>query len=152
MARESGSNMDIASIPLFSMLRSRIGYLNQRQELIAQNVANSSTPGFTPKDMKPFTIRQGPGATLALAPASQGESAGGQSSAGMIPLQTLGGGQGGTGSVSAPDGDTRLDGNQVVLEEQMIKMSETRTQYEAAVGIYVKAMNLLQLAAKQPGK
>ncbi len=50
--------MDIASIPLFSMLRSRIGYLNQRQELIAENVANVSTPGFTPKDLKPFTIRQ----------------------------------------------------------------------------------------------
>jgi flagellar basal-body rod protein FlgB len=144
--------MDIASIPLFSMLRSRIGYLNQRQELIAQNVANASTPGFTPRDMKPFTVRQGPGASLALAPASQGESAGGQSSAGMIALPSSGGGQTGVGSIAAPDDESRLDGNQVVLEEQMMKMSETRTQYEAAVGIYVKAMNLLQMAAKQPGK
>ena len=70
----------------------------------------------------------------------------------MIPLRGSGGGQGGIGAVSAPDDEARLDGNQVVLEDQMMKMGETRTQYEAAVGIYVKAMNLLQMAARQPGK
>jgi len=146
--------MDSASVPLFSMLRSRIGYLNQRQELIAQNVANVSTPGFTPKDLKPFTIKQGAGATLALAPAAEGQSAQGDSaSAGMIPLQTSGsGGQQAFGSVAAPDDETKLDGNQVGLEDQMMKMNETRTQYEAAVGIYEKAMNFLQMAAKEPGK
>lgn len=148
--------MDIASIPLFSMLRSRIGYLNQRQELIAENVANVSTPGFTPKDLKPFTIRQsaGAGATLALTPPAQGQSAqgGSGSSAGMIPLPLSGEGQQSFAAVAAPDDQTKLDGNQVGLEDQMMKMSETRTEYEAAVGIYEKAMNFLQMAAKEPGK
>ncbi len=55
-------------------------------------------------------------------------------------------------AVAAPDDETKLDGNQVGLEDQMMKMSETRTQYEAAVGIYVKAMNFLEMAAKEPGK
>ena len=35
-------------IPLFAMLRGKLGYLAQRQRLIAQNVANADTPGFTP--------------------------------------------------------------------------------------------------------
>jgi flagellar basal-body rod protein FlgB len=141
--------MDIASVPLFSMLKSRIGYLNQRQELIAQNVANASTPGFTPHDLKPFTLDQHAGATLALT--SAGGGAGAQTP-GMIPLSDPGGGQSGFKAVDAPDDETKLDGNQVVLEEQMMKMSETRTQYEAAVGVYVKAMNFIQMAAKEPGK
>ena len=46
--------MDIGDIPLFSMLRSRLGYLSERQKLIAQNVANSETPGYAPRDLKPW--------------------------------------------------------------------------------------------------
>ncbi|HVY34860.1 MAG TPA: flagellar biosynthesis protein FlgB [Caulobacteraceae bacterium] len=149
--------MDIQSIPLFSMLRSRIGYLNQRQQLIAQNVANASTPGFTPRDLKPFKVDAGmggsAGSTLALAQVAQGASA---SSAGMISLSGgLSAGPAGEtkyGSVAAPDDETKIDGNQVALEDQMLKMNETRADYEAAVGLYEKAMSFLQMAAKVPGK
>ena len=56
-------------VPLLSMLKDRLSYLNQRQKLIAQNVANSDTPGFRPLDLKPF---KGPSQfaqqTLQLAP------------------------------------------------------------------------------------
>ena len=48
--------MNIDSIPLFSMLRSRLGYLTQRQGLISQNVANADTPGYAPTDLKPFSF------------------------------------------------------------------------------------------------
>jgi flagellar basal-body rod protein FlgB len=142
--------MDIQSIPLFAMLRSRMGYLDQRQQVIAQNVANASTPGFTPKDLKPFTV-QASGTTLALAPVAQTEPG---HMAGVIALD---GGQSAQGSsdykpVNAPDSDTTLDGNQVVLEDEMLKMSQTRSDYDVAVGIYQKAMSFLQLAAQEPGK
>ena len=55
-------------ISIFAMLKSRLGYLSDRQQVIAQNVANSDTPGFTPKDLKPFTLPGAGGAALALAP------------------------------------------------------------------------------------
>jgi flagellar basal-body rod protein FlgB len=42
-------------------------------------------------------------------------------------------------SRSAPDSSTTLDGNSVVLEEQMIKMAESRADYEAAVSFYQKS-------------
>jgi flagellar basal-body rod protein FlgB len=35
-------------IPLFGMLKSRLGYLTERQKLVAQNVANADTPGYRP--------------------------------------------------------------------------------------------------------
>ena len=143
--------MDIQSIPLFSMLRSRIGYLNQRQQLIAQNVANASTPGFTPQDLTPFKVNAGSGAGAGLALASVPHGSTGQSS-GMIQIAMSGGTQSGFKAVNAPDDETRLDGNQVTLEDQMLKMNETRTDYEVAIGIYQKAMSFIQMAAKVPGK
>ena len=51
--------MNIADIPLFSMLRSRLGYLTERERVVAQNIANADTPGFAPKDLTGFT-RPGP--------------------------------------------------------------------------------------------
>ena len=52
----------------------------------------------------------------------------------------------------APDSETTLDGNQVVLEEQMLKMTEARMNYDAAISFYQKSMNLLRMAARPPGR
>ena len=46
--------MDLNGIPLFAALKNKLGYLSEREKVIAQNVANASTPGFTPNDLKPF--------------------------------------------------------------------------------------------------
>lgn len=141
--------MDTSQIPLFAMLRQRLGYLGERQKLIAQNVANADTPGYAPRDLKGFTFS----ATL-------------QSQAGMMmqPSQTSGGHMpGGAGRRSAVaggsfkpakgvDSETTLDGNSVVLEDQMIKMSEARMQYDAAIGFYQKSMALLRMASRPPGR
>ena len=55
-------------------------------------------------------------------------------------------------SDKVPDTETRLDGNSVVLEEQMLKMAESRMAYDAAIGFYQKSMNLLRMAARAPGR
>ena len=48
--------MDISGIPLFAMLRQRLGYEGERQRVIAQNVANADTPGYVGRDLKAFTF------------------------------------------------------------------------------------------------
>jgi flagellar basal-body rod protein FlgB len=81
----------------------------------------------------------------------------------LMPARTdpghmgLGGQAGGAqgqafGPVDAPDSETTLDGNRVVLEDQMMKMTEARLDYDAAIGFYQKSMDLLRLAARPPGK
>ena len=120
--------MAIDDIPLLSMIKGRLGYLNQRQRLIAENVANSDTPGFTPKDLKPFTF-DNPMHLPGSHPARSGwKGAGG------------------------PDSEVTLDGNKVVLEDQMIKMTEARMNYDAAVSFYQKSLGLLRTAVRAPGK
>ena len=65
--------MTLDDIPLFSALRSKLGYLADRQRVIAENVANADTPGYTAQDMRPFSLQSAPmtaaGTLQAVAPA-----------------------------------------------------------------------------------
>ena len=138
--------MDIGDIPLFSMLRGRLGYLSERQKLIAQNVANSETPGFQPKDLKPYDFA----AQMKAAASGAGTVAVTQPGHMLPPGQANGAG-GAFKARAVKDSETTLDGNSVVLEEEMLKMSDARMSYEAAIGFYQKSLNLLRMAARAPG-
>src|SRR5690348_13116673 len=133
--------MTLDDIPVFAMLKSRLSYLAERQQLIAQNVANSDTPGFTPMDLKPFTLPGGQaGAPLALAPVATTLT----SPLHLEPPAQRGLPSGSEKPVVAPDSETTLNGNSVVLEEQMTKMSQARSDYDAAVAFYEQSLALLQ--------
>ena len=55
-------------------------------------------------------------------------------------------------STKAEVSETTLDGNSVSLEEEMMKMTEARMNYDAAISFYQKSMNLLRMAARPPGR
>ncbi len=131
--------MTLDDIPLFGMLKAKLGYDARRQGLIAQNVANSETPGFAPKDLKAFSFEAAMQGGTGMARTQGGHIVGRvKASAASRPI-------------SAPDGEARLDGNQVVLEEQMMKMSEARADYDAAISMYQQSMSMLRTAARKPG-
>ena len=134
-------------VPLLSTLKDRLSYLNQRQKLIAQNVANSDTPGFAPQDLKPFTVSsQTSQAPLQMAPVGVAMTdpahIAGMPTAPATPWNPQ----------AAPDSETRVDGNQVVLEEEMMKMNDARMNFDAAIGFYEKSMGMIQTALRTPGK
>jgi flagellar basal-body rod protein FlgB len=138
-----GAAVSINDIPLFGLLKGRLGYLEQRQRLISQNVANADTPGYVGRDLKAFTFDQ----------AMKSQSGPG----GVTPVRTSAGHLQGTvkptsvwSSRMSPDSETTLDGNSVVLEEQMLKMAEARANHDAAVGFYQKSLNLIRMAARRP--
>lgn len=142
--------MNLAEIPLFSMLRGRMGYLTERQKVIAENVANAETAKFVPNDLKPFSFdarmqaqqmgQAGGGAVMAATQAGH-----------MTPKNERRGLGAQYKTTRSPDSETTLNGNAVVLEEEMIKMSEARMNYDAAISFYQKSMNLLRMAARKPG-
>lgn len=142
--------MDIADIPIFAMLRSRMGYLSERQRVIAENVANASTPSFTPSDLKPFSFTS----KLQAATAGGAASATGVSVTQPGHMQPPGASKVGGATVKAvkkKDSETTLDGNSVVLEEEMMKLTEARMDYDAAVGFYQKSLDILKMATRRPG-
>ena len=139
--------MSFNDIPLLSMLKSRLGYLTERQRVISQNVANSDTPGYAPKELAPFQVHlDSPGVGGPMAPT-------------LAPVTTNPAhmvGAAGAAQTWAPtataDSETRLDGNKVVLEEEMMKMNDARMNYSATIDLYEKSMGMLQLAIRSPGK
>ena len=137
--------MDIGAIPLFQMLKGRLSWLNQRQHVIAQNVANADTPGFTPSDLTPYTFQ---GAMQAQGAGMMAVTAPGHMTPPGVSSSAV---QSNARVVEKPDSETKLDGNSVVLEEEMMKMSQARLDYDAAVGFYQQSLALIQTAAKRPG-
>ena len=44
--------MAIGDLPIFSMMKQRLHWLTERQQVLAENVANANTPGYIAKDLK----------------------------------------------------------------------------------------------------
>ncbi len=134
--------MGLDDIPLFAMLKSKMSYVNARQQVVAQNVANADTPDYTPQDLKPFSF------------AAMAQAAGG----GLIVNQpgqmaiTSPAKTGALKPVDTPDSEARIDGNQVVLEDQMNKLIQSRIDYETAVDFYQQSMSMITTASRAPGK
>jgi flagellar basal-body rod protein FlgB len=141
--------MELGDIPLFAMLKSRLGYLSDRQRLIAENVANANTPGYKSRDLKPFSFE-------AHVQAASGASAVAATPAGVMAVTQPGhmqpkGAPLGAKPVKAPDSEVTLDGNGVVLEDEMVKLTQARMDYDAAIGFYQKSIGLLKMAVRKPG-
>jgi len=139
--------MDIGDIPIFAMLRARMGYLSERQRVIAQNVANASTPGYTPQDLKPFNFKAQVAAASQASAATLTVTQPGH----IQPKSAKSGAAGAIRPIKVQDSETTLDGNSVVLEEEMMKMTQARMDYDAAVGFYQKSLDILKLATRKPG-
>ena len=43
--------MTTQNLGLFQALNAKMNYLDQRQKVLAQNIANANTPGYKPKDL-----------------------------------------------------------------------------------------------------
>lgn len=140
-------------IPLFGMLKSRLGYLTERQKLVAQNVANADTPGYRPTDVKAFSFQaslmnQGAGAVYRGGPSAptSGVQMMATSAAHMAPSNAPSAWR----ATAGADSETTLDGNSVSLEDQMLKMTDARMNYDAAITFYQKSLTMLRMAARKP--
>lgn len=141
--------MNLAEIPLFQMLRGRLGHLSERQRLVAQNVANSDTPGYRASDIKPFTFHvQGAVGGAGAAPTQAVTQAGHM----VAPSSRKGPSGGPFKTTKTQSSETTLDGNSVVLEEEMLKMADARMSYDAAIGFYQKSLGLIRLASRAPSR
>jgi len=129
--------MDLNSLPIFAMMTKRMGWLTKRQEILAQNIANADTPGYRPNDLRPQKFRDllhrtGPGLKLS------------KTSAGHIEQQRRNI-QFRAEQEKEPY-ETAPDGNAVVVEEQLMKVSETQGNYRLATNLYAKHVRMFKIA------
>jgi flagellar basal-body rod protein FlgB len=129
--------MNLPDVPLLSMLRERMTWLHQRQDLLSQNVANADTPGYVARDLKPLDFEKamqdsGSGSSLMTTNARH---------IGISMSHSTS-----FDDVAAPDTEASPNGNAVSLEMEMIKVSDTQAQFQAAANLYAKAMTLMKTA------
>jgi flagellar basal-body rod protein FlgB len=130
--------MDLGRLGLFKLAEQRLGWLDRRQEVLAQNIANANTPGFAARDLTPFAKVMARTAPAGLA----------RTSAQHIAPASSGAMQARPERVAS---ERTHDGNAVRIEDQVARVAETETQHELTVGLYRKYMGLFRIALGRGG-
>ncbi len=133
--------MNLPGIPLFNILRQRMSWLNDRQSVLSQNVANADTPGFEAKDLKPVDFSQLLRRTPVQGNFSPALAVTDPRHIAVSPSQG-----GGFSEMLAADTQANPTGNTVSIEQEMIKVANTQAQYRAASNLYAKAVTMMRTA------
>ena len=126
--------MPITDIPILSMLRQRMEWHQERQRVLAENVANADTPNYRARDLAPPDFSHEMQAALTLD--------------GTNPLHITA--PAGGGSAFAADSSGRYEirprGNSVTHEDEMMKVASNQMDYEAVTSLYTRSLALIKLA------
>jgi len=116
-----------------SLAESRLAWLDTRQRLLSQNVANADTPGFRSSDAVPFRQvldRRRASAAMVTTDASH-----------LTPPRA--------NSLAVQDrrvSERTPNGNAVSLDEQAIRIAETDQAHALAMGLHRKYVGLFRTA------
>ena len=135
--------MEVGDMPLMSMLKERMAWLSRRQDVLTQNVASSDVPGYHARDLKPqdfeatlkHAARQ---SAVSLAVTDPRHISFNRSSNDFSETETA-------------DTQSGPNGNSVSLESQMMKVSQTQAEYQAAANLYAKAITMMKTAIGRGG-
>lgn len=131
--------MDFSNNSLVTLIKQKMAFLSERQSALSQNIANANTPGYKAKDVKAPDFKK---------------LVAGEESSGRLATTHPGhiAGKGGGGSArfkhinQKNTFETTPTGNEVVLDEQMLKMSETAMDYQTTTSVYKKMLDMMRVA------
>ncbi len=131
--------MTTQNLGLFQALNAKMNYLDQRQKVLAQNIANANTPNYRPKDLTKVdfgTVLKGVTSDNGIRPET--------TSAMHMPSPS---------GIDDPDSrkmkktyDVAPTGNAVILEEQMVNTSQTMTDFNLMTSLYQKNINMIRIS------
>jgi flagellar basal-body rod protein FlgB len=132
--------MSISDLPMLSALRTKMQWHQERQRVLAENISNSDTPNFKPRDLVEPKFDRGSGSPVA---GGMGALAMMRTSEGHIQAS------GASDSFKASNRggyETRPSGNTVNLEDEMMKVSANQMDYAAATSLYSRSLGLIKTA------
>jgi len=126
--------MALTDIPILSMLRTRMQWHQDRQRILADNVANADTPNFRAHDLAEpnFDTMASAAAAPILVRTNPGHQAGADDST------TFGRTEGGF--------EIRAAGVGVAPENEMMKVAGNQMDFQAVSMLYTKSLGLLKIA------
>jgi len=132
--------MAITDLPMLSVLRTKMQWHQERQRVLAENVSNSDTPNFKPRDLvEPKFDASGTGPVTGNMPS-------------LSMVRTIAGHIQGAGTCDSFNSHnrggyaTRPAGNAVNLEDEMLKVSANQGDYAAVTALYSRSLGLLKTA------
>ncbi len=120
------------NLDIFAMSSAMARHAGQRQAIVAQNVANADTPGYSARDIPDFRSVYAP--------------AHGEGTQRASRVAHLHGSMGDT-SVPAPvaiKDQSSPNGNRVSLETEMLRSVDAKRSHDRALAIYKTALNVLR--------
>ncbi len=130
--------------PLFDAIGKAMRHLGDRQRVIAQNIANGDTPGYKAQELAPPSFeglvdRAGEIARPRVVASDAMRRLGAKPTA---PANLI----------RDPDiSEVKLDGNDVTLEDQLLKMGQIQADYAALTGIYARQRGMIRTALGKGG-
>jgi len=126
-------------LPVFTALSEKMRWHEARQKLLAENVANAETPNYRGRDLREFDFAE----HMANQPL------GGVSTSVTNVRHIAAAGSSGDGGFSASQANSfeiTPEGNQVSLEDEMLKVTANGMDYQAATSLYTRSMKVLRTA------
>lgn len=132
--------MTIQNIGLLNAIGAKMDFLNQRQSIISQNVANSDTPGYRPKDLKEYDFSS---------MLNTGDDVVDKVRVATTDEQHLPNAQDHFDPKSRKQRDpyeVAPAGNSVIIEEQLMKSGKNMMDYNLMLNVYQKQIGMMKTA------
>jgi flagellar basal-body rod protein FlgB len=133
--RRSGEGIRPMQLQLLTALAEKMKWHQARQGLLAENVANAETPGFRGRDLAAFSFSE----RMAMAGVETAATHPAHLVAGPSPA-------GGFGVESSRSFEVTPEGNNVSLEDEMMKVTANQMDYQAVTTLYARSVKLIRTA------
>ena len=130
--------MNLSKITILQLAKNRLAWLSQRQEILAQNIANADTPKYRARDIEPFKFERMLRSSVTPVNVSRTQAnhlSGHRSSVGEYAEEK-----------TRKPFETAPSGNSVILEEQMAKINETSISHKLTIQLYKKHLRMVRTA------
>lgn len=115
----------------------RLAWLEARQRVLSQNIANADTPGYQPRDLRPFAaLLAGRAAAVPMAQTD--------------PAHLRPAGADPRARIDRAAAERSRNGNAVALDEQALKVADTDTAHALATGLHRRYLGLFRTALGRP--
>lgn len=135
--------MIFGNVPLMDVMQQKLKYHAARQSVLAQNIANVDSPKYLTKDIK------SPDFAAMLSRSNSSGSMAMTNARHMQPGMGLGGGIA-TATDRANSYELNPIGNNVVIEEETMRVAENQAEYQKILAIYRKSLEMFKIALGRP--
>lgn len=144
MKNNGEKQMDLNNLTVFNMAKQNMNYLSLKEKVIAGNIANASTPNYLAKSVTKPSFLDSLKTTKPLLELNKTNS----KHLGELKSATKKNQLNNVAVVYTPKPKDTLtiDGNGVILEDQMNEASKASSEYKRMITIYNSYKNMLSVA------